>query len=214
MDTNYYNKQTVDGNIDKIDNSKFQNVNLNTIVGEVNKVKVYAIYGDTNNNCPAQRNGYLEVYNSNTRTRITQIYNCNELPAIWIRISDNNGATWTAWQKIATETDLAIKYGSIEWLIETESIYEQWVRQYGHNVDVHFGIKLKNALSTSPTEIAKIKDVSIPNPMIRSIANIGINAWDCAENCYMAVNTSGIITVTLATTSSKRCINVNIHYIV
>ena len=136
------------------------------------------------------------------------------MPATWIRISDNNGATWTAWQKVVTEADLAIKYGSIEWLVETEAIYEQWVRQYGHNVDVHFGIKLKNALSTSETSIAKIKDVSNPKPMIRSIANIGINAWDCTENCYMALKIDGAIAVSLATSSSKRCINVNIHYIV
>ena len=209
----------INGALADLDNIKFATVrsgtNLDIILNDY-KGKVYFQLCDNNSmgtKPSGVTSGIVQTLAWDSGNYATQIYTeIDTKHRMFIRY--NNNGTWTSWQKLVTESDLAIKYGSLEWLVETESIYEQWVRQSGHNVDVHFGVKLKNTLSTSPTEIARIKDVSITNPMIRSIANIGVNAWDCTENCYMAVNTSGTISVTLATTSSKRCINVNIHYIV
>lgn len=82
-----------------VDNSKFlQGIDLNTLKGFPDSVTTYAILGGNNYNAPTAQNGYLTVYNSTTRDRITQTYKSNESFVIYERVYQYG--VWESWYRI------------------------------------------------------------------------------------------------------------------
>lgn len=80
-----------------IDNSKFlTGIDFNNFIGIADAVVTYAILGHSSNlNAPTTQNGFLTVYNSTTRDRITQTYKSNQTYYIWERVYDIG--VWGNW---------------------------------------------------------------------------------------------------------------------
>ena len=76
------------------------NVDLNTLIGVPDSVTTYALLAGNNPHEPISQNGYLTVYNSTTRQRITQTYKSNETYLVFERISQDGGNTWESWYRV------------------------------------------------------------------------------------------------------------------
>ena len=113
---------------------------------------------------------------------------------LYTRSSNNN--SWTSWTKLIND----IIGGIVTMKVTGTS--NLIVRQYEHTVAIYGYIDGMSLSANTSVDIAQISGVILPANVVRVKGTVGTNAYSVGNDAYIAINTTGIITVIPSTSGS------------
>lgn len=113
---------------------------------------------------------------------------------LYTRSFNNN--SWTSWSKLIND----IIGGTVTMKVTGTS--HLLVRQYEHVVTIYGYIDGMSLSANTSVEMAQISGISLPADTVRIRGAVGTNAYSVGNDAYIAINTTGIISVTPSTSGN------------